>query len=323
MIWYVEEGIGEERAIRVEGGTISAARIHWPGALVARQVEDALLISRASGSTRGTARFSNGEEALVDRLPRDAREGAPLRLTVARASISESGRTKLAHARPSTDAPCAAPSLAAMLRHEGHDVQIVRRFPEGGWDDLIADAFSHAITFAGGALHLSPTPAMTLIDVDGALPPRALSLAAIPAIAAAIARFDLAGSIGIDFPTLTEKADRRAVDDALSAALDNWPHERTAMNGFGFVQLVSRLERPSLLHRINCDPAAASARLLLRRAERTDDPGALLLTLHPAVKAAIVPQWETELSRRTGREIRWQCDPALALEAGFAQSVPL
>ncbi len=323
--WLVEQGIGEERAIRVDHGAIIAARAHWPGPLTAGQVEDAVLVSRTAGSVRGTARFANGEEALVDRLPRDASEGAPLRLKVIRAAIGEVARAKLAQARPTDDPLRPAPSLAEMLRQEGHDVRFVHRFPVDGpmdgWDGLVADAFSMRMEFAGGALHLAPTPAMTLIDVDGALPPREVALAAIPSIASAIARFDLAGSIGIDFPTLAAKADRRIVDETLAQALAGWPHERTTMNGFGFVQLVSRLERPSLIHRITRSPAAAGARLLLRRAEAIAAPGKLLLTAHPAVVAAVQPPWRDELARRAGRPISWAEDPALALEAGFAQAV--
>jgi ribonuclease G len=320
MTWYVEEGIGEQRAIRIEDGAIAAARIDWPGALAAGQVEDATLVSKPAGGTRGTARFANGEEALVDGLPRAASEGAKLRLEVTRAAIAEAGRLKYAKARPSEAAVRAAPTLAEALGAEGQEVSVVRSFPVEDWDELVGEAFDRTVAFDGGALLLSPTPAMTLIDVDGSLPPRQLALAAVPAIAAALRRLDVGGSIGIDFPTLANKADRRSVDEALAAALAEWPHERTAMNGFGFVQLVARLARPSILQRVAHDRAGAAARLLLRRAEGIADPGAILLTCHPAVKAKLCEEWLDQLARRTGRIVHVASDPALALEAGFAQA---
>jgi ribonuclease G len=319
--WLVEEGIGEHRAVRLDGGEIAEARVDWPGALAPGEVAEVVLISRTPGLVRGTVRFASGEEALIDGLPRDAAEGSRLRAEVVRAAIAEKGRFKRAQARPSGRAVARAPTLAQRLVTEDHAARIVRSFPGGEWDELLAEAWDGTIAFTGGSLTLSPTPAMTLIDIDGILPGPALALAAVPALAAAIRRLDLGGSIGIDFPTLAEKAPRRAVDEALAAALTGWPHERTAMNGFGFVQLVARLERPSLLHRIAHDPAGSAARQLLRRAERLDDPGVLLLTAHPAVLAAIGADWRDALARCTGRALRWQAEPSLALNGGHAQIV--
>jgi len=319
--WLIENGIGENRAIKVDDGHVVAARIEWPGLLTAGHVENAVLVSRIAGSGRGQARFASGEEALVDRLPHDASEGALVRLEVTRAMLSEKGRTKLAQARPTTKSPAPAPTLADALSDAGEPAKAVRHFPANDWEEIWSEAWSGLVEFSGGSLHFSTTPAMTLVDVDGTLGARELALAAVKPLAHAIRRFDLGGSIGVDFPTLPQKSERRAVDDALAEALADFPHERTAMNGFGFVQIVSRLARPSLLHRIGQGRVGAAARLLLRQAETLSDPGVLLITCHPAIKARLKPDWLDELGRRTGRDVRIETDPALALDAGFAQAV--
>ena len=317
MAWLVEQGIGEERALLYHHDRAVAARLRWPGGLEAGLVANAVLVERTKGSARGRARFADGDEALVDRLAKHASEGASLRLEITRAALRERGRGKLAQSRPTDAAPRPAPSLAEALP----DARVVRRFPDGAWDEIWAEAWDGGVAFPGGSLEFAPTPAMTLVDVDGTLAPRALALAAIPPLAAALTRFDLGGSIGVDFPTLPAREDRKAVDAALGEALAAWDHERTAMNGFGFVQLVTRSERPSLLHRLHFGRAGASARKLLRSAEALEGAGAVLLTANPAVASALQPAWLAELERRTGRKVRVHADPALALGPGHAQIV--
>lgn len=318
----VEEGIAEHRAILLEDGHIINARIDWPGSLAEGQIEDAVLIARAAGSTRGTARFASGEQALVDRLPREACEGAAMRLEVTRAAIPEEGRVKLAQARPTDAALRPRLTLVQSLRALGYASRVLRRFPACDWDELWAEAADGTAAFTGGSLHFAPTPAMTVVDVDGELKPRDLALAAVPAFVSAAQRFDLAGSIGIDFPTLEAKADRKAVDALLGDLLAEWPHERTAMNGFGFVQIAARLRHPSLLHLLRYRKAEASARRLLRQGEMVEEAGTVLLSCNPAVEAALRPEWLDELARRCGRPVRVAVDPALATTATFAQAVP-
>ncbi len=316
--WLVEHGIGEERAILLDSGEVRAARLRWPGGLEAGLVEEVALSHRAAGTRRGAAWFACGDQALVDGLPATVTEGLTIRLMVTRAGISEGGRYKLPLARPTTAAPRGAPGLAEALGGK-----VVPSFAPGLWDELVLDAAFAKFDFTGGGLTVSPTPAMTVIDVDGTLPHKALALAAAEAVAQIVGRMDLAGSIGIDFPTLPDKADRRAVDEALVAAFGDWPHERTAMNGFGFVQLVSRLERPSIIARVQQDRAGAFARLLLRQAERVAEPGALLLEASDEVRARIAGEWQTELARRSGRDIRWSDNsPSLPHEIAV-QAVPL
>ena len=104
-------------------------------------------------------------------------------------------------------------------------------------NDLLDEARTGVVTFAGGELRISPTPAMTLIDVDGYLEPDELAVLGAAEAARAIRRLDIGGSIGIDLPTASGKAARQAAAAAIDGALPR-PFERTAVNGFGFVQIV-------------------------------------------------------------------------------------
>lgn len=267
------------------------------------------------------ARTEDGLEILLDHLPKDASEGREYEVRIHRAAIAERGRYKRAKGRIITDMvnePFVAGKHLIFIAGEPE-----RRIPAGAWEDVWGLAADSELDFPGGKLLLSSTPAMTLIDIDGEGSPRDLALAAIPSIARALRWLDIGGSIGIDFPTVNEKADRKLIDERLAAALTGWPHERTAMNGFGFVQLVARLDGPSLLHRLNYSRASASARFLLRKAELLEGTGGRIeLMAHPEVIAQLLPEWLTELARRTGREVVTRGDPGLAIEAPHAQLVP-
>lgn len=315
--WLIEEGIGETRALLIDGEHVRAARLVWPGEVAAGTRTDGKLMAKLKGTRRGVALLADGTEALVDHLPPHVTEGQSLDLVITRAPIAERGRLKRAQARVAgTDPATPAPASPAG--------RVVRRFPAGLWEEVWHAASSASINFAGGEILVSVTPAMTVIDIDGAGAPRDLALAAIPAIAQALAWFDLGGNIGIDFPTLQTKEDRRAVDAALGEALGHWAHEATAMNGFGFVQLVARLTGPSLLHRFATARLGMAARMALRRAELAADErtGRVLeLRVHPALKAKLKQPWLGELARRTGRTVRILADPALAIEAANAQLV--
>jgi hypothetical protein len=317
VIWLIEEGIGETRALLVEGERVLAAKLMWPGELAAGTRTSGKLTAKLKGTRRGVALLGDGTEALVDQLPPHITEGQSLDLLVTRAPIAERGRLKRAQARVAgADAP-----LPGSGWPEG---RVVRRLPAGLWEEVWHAASSASLDFPGGEILVSVTPAMTVIDIDGVGTPRDVALAAVPAIARALAWFDMGGNIGIDFPTLQTKEDRRAVDAALDAALADWPHERTAMNGFGFVQLVARLEGPSLLHRFAAVRLGMAARMALRRVELAADEGTgsvLELRVHPALKAKLKDGWLAELARRTGREVRIAADPALAIEAADAQLV--
>ena len=311
--WLYEEGIGENRAILVEAGLIVEAAIELPG-LRAGAVVPARLTAIA-----GIATLEDGSEETV--AAPGPTEGAAFRAEILRESIPEPGRPKPPKAR-ATDLPLRdGPSLKARignpapLQASGPDL-----FEQAGWSELLEEAATGEIVFEGGALRMSLTPAMTLFDVDGGLKPAALAEAGAAAAARAILRLAITGSIGIDLPTLP-RDQRQAAARAVDAILPQ-PFERSAVNGFGFLQIVRRRERPSIAELVRADPAGAGARALLRRAGRCGGP----VTLHaaPAVIAAIEANggWLAALERRTGGTAALRAVPGLAISAGHVESRP-
>ena len=311
----------------VDQEQIVAARIDWGDPVRSGAIMGAKLTSKTAGKRRGTARLADGTQVLVDSLPREATEGQSLLLAITRCAIAERGRGKLAQARPAPPGATerAGPSLFDALSAGSLPVCRVRpgdgSLDRLGWDELVEQAVSGHVGFTGGSLDVSPTPAMTVIDVDGMLPPAQLALAAVPALVVTLARLDIGGNIGIDFPTLEEKAQRHAVDAALAAALRHWQGERTAMNGFGFVQLVARLEQPSIAALYQRHPARAGAQTALRQAEAIAAPGTILITANPALRGEFSSERIAELTRRTGRQICLEWDPAIALGAPSVQAL--
>jgi hypothetical protein len=308
--WLYEEGIGENRAILVEDGAVVEAAIELPG-LRAGAVVEARLTSIA-----GIATLEDGSEAVVS--PTGLTEGAAFRAEVLREAIPERGRLRPARVRPTGLPLGAGPSLAERIGNPqamfGPD-----RFEEAGWSELLEEAMTGEIAFEGGALRMSLTPAMTLFDVDGGLPPAALAEAGAAAAARAIRRLGVAGSIGIDLPTLARDR-RQAAAQAVDAILPQ-PFERTAVNGFGFLQIIRRRARPSLPELLQADPVGAAARALLRRAERQTGP--LTLQAAPALIARITAEWVAALERRVGGTVGLLERPGLAISAGYVESRPI
>lgn len=309
--WLYEAGIGEARAALVEDGRIMEAAIAPDDAgplvgLVAR--------ARLADVRTGRVVLEGGAEALLTSVPRGLTEGAALTVEITREPIPEPGRLRPARAAATDAEPRPAPDLLARIQATGHPVRHCRahepdRLEAAGWSEVLAEAETGDIAFPGGALLMTPTPAMTLFDVDGGPPADALALAAAPVVAAAIRRHAIGGSIGIDFPTVEGKAVRQAIAAALDAALPQ-PFQRTAVNGFGFLQIVRPRPRASLPERLRADPVLAAARAALRQLERTPPGAPRRHRLPPPVHAALVarPAWLAELARRTG--FAFELEPA-------------
>jgi ribonuclease G len=299
--WLYEAGIGEARTALVEDGRIVEARIELEGMRAGTVAEGRLRAERRVELAEG--------EVLLDRVPPGVTEGAKLTVRIVREAILESGRDKLAKAVATDEPPAPGPSLLERITATGIPVRHCRAhepdlLEAAGWSEILDEAVTGEIGFSGGALRMSVTPAMTLFDVDGSLAPEPLALAAAGAVAQAIVRHGIGGSIGIDFPTLANKVARQAVAETIDAHLPQ-PFERTAVNGFGFLQIVRRRTRASLPELLRADPAGAEARAELRRLERLSPPLPASHIVSKAVhrRLAARPDWTAELARRLGGAI--------------------
>ena len=302
--WLYEAGIGEERAALVEGGRIVAAEIEVEGGLRIGLVARGRLIEALP---KGGVIRIGGEEAMLDRVPAGLSVGRELMVEVVREAIPEAGRPKRARVVASERGPASAPTLRERIAGGDVPTRELRAhepdaLEEAGWSELLDEAATGEIAFPGGALRMTPTPAMTLFDVDGVGDVEPLALAGVRAACTAIRRHRIGGSIGIDLPTVSGKAERVGVGEAIDAALPP-PFERTAMNGFGFVQVVRPRPRASLPELIRADPVGAAARAMLRVIERVPPSAPNRHRLPPVVaeRLAAHPDWMAALVRRTGR----------------------
>ena len=319
--WLVERGIGETRAALIEHDSIIESMIELDGVLPVGSLVEARLIDVGHGNRNAVARTEAGQEILLPLRPAGVSQGGRLVVEITREAIPGNEPWKRPLGRMSAEPARPVPDLAERLNGTilpfppvGQDL-----LERAGWSDLLAEAASGEVSFAGGQLRLFATPAMTLIDVDGFLPPDELAVAGAAAAGRAIRRLAIGGSIGIDLPTVRGKDSRAAGAEALDQALDGTRFERTAVNGFGFLQIVRPRRRPSLLE-LYADRASTEARALLRRAA-VSGFGPVRLAAHPLVISVIEanPEWLERLARQRGGAVTLRSDPTLAISGGHAE----
>ena len=318
--WLLDEGIGEHRAALVEGDIIIEAAIDR---LDDRLRLGAVVTAKLGERVGGGAWLSTPQgDAILEAVPRGLSQGRSLLVEIVREAIPEPGRLKPPRARASdAEAEHPAPTLAERLqgapirRLSPHEPD---RLEQAGWSELLEQAETGEIDFPGGALRLSPTPAMALFDIDGTLPAADLALAGGRAAAEAIRRLAIGGSIGLDLPTLGSKAERAAAAAMIDATLPP-PFERTAVNGFGFMQIIRPRPRASIPELVRSDPALTAVLRLLRVGAHGH--GARRLVAAPPVIARLEarPDWIEALARMTGGTVSLRADPGLAISAGHVE----
>ena len=316
--WLYEAGIGEARAALIDGDEIIEARIERDGAGPRVGAIVAARLVEAGKSPLVTLDWPDAPTASLTGLPPATSIGAALTVEITRMALRERGRDKPARARIAEPGAVVGDGLDLRARIAASGLTVTElcptdpdRLEQAGWSELIDHVRTGHWPFAGGALWVDSTPAMVLIDIDGDGDALTLAKAGARAAAGVIRRCDIGGSIGIDFPSLPDRAGRQAIDAAIDAALPQ-PYERTAVNGFGLMQIIRRRDRPSLIEQVALDPVATDAALLLRQAERAVGTGPMTLTARPSVidHIAAHPAWITQLQSRTGRPVQLTADAA-------------
>jgi hypothetical protein len=352
LLW--EAGPGESRAGLLEDGELTEFRIIRPRrnvALYAAGEHYTARVLQTLGPGKALVSIGGTAEAVLQPAPRLA-QGALLTVEMTRAPVPEPGRWKPARVRPAPSIlPQAEPCWhfsdepwVLFIRHMAtnldevicpnamtlSDIRLdiaglapsVRIDPEAiaqaDFDGLVEAAVEGEFPIANGLLSIERSRAMTIIDVDGSGDPLALNLAAAREVPRLLRLYDIGGAIGIDFVTLGSRDLRQKVDMALAEACAVLgPHKRTAMNGFGLVQIVRPRTGPSVPELL-CDTTPGRLTVesfavsLLRAAERSRGHGKRVLTAPPRVIEAI-RQWpeETEALRLSlGVTIELVADPA-------------
>lgn len=297
----IEDAPGATRALVLDGDVVVEAHLaRADEALPVGLVAPARLLARQGG--RATVAIAGGD-ALLEPAPADWHQGETRLAEVLREARSDGARDKQARVTAHSGPARVAPTLAERLA--GHAIETVAPFgpdllAEVGWDAVVEEAQTGLIDFPGGQLLLAHTPAMLVIDVDGPGDLTRLAESAARAVAAAIRRHGIGGPVVVDFPSLGGRGPRAAVDAILADTLPP-PFEKTAMNGFGLVQIIRPRTRLSLPEQARRPGFAALEQL--RRAMRLT--GRVTISGPPAMIDWLAqrPALTDELARLTGGRV--------------------
>lgn len=335
LLW--DAAPGEIRAGLVEDGALTELRIIRPNRrgmyLAVGQLYTARIVENQEAG-RALVTLGGGLDAHLERAPR-APEGTLLAVEMVRTSIPEPGRWKqpLVRARSdlvarSSEGPhgagkepweylldewqgkfdriicCDATAMQQLLDSVGPDgtpiSTDVAAIEAADFDSLAESAVTGEFGIKGGMLTIERTRAMTTVDIDGSGDSVALNLAAALEIPRLLRLLDIGGQVGIDFLAMPDRNARLSVDAALAQACTTLgPHERTAINGFGFAQIVRPRPRPSIPE-ILCGitPGRLSTQsravALLREAARSTGYGKRRLVAKPTI-IDMLRGWTEEL----------------------------
>jgi ribonuclease G len=320
-IWR-DDAPGERRAGLVENGKIVEIHIQRDLHLVLGEYG----VGRIDRKTPSGAYIATdgGEEVLL-RGKCGKNEGARVVFEITREAIAEPGRIKPPEGK-FLDEPAAITAVDAAASKEA---LWCKRLSALGADtdttNPVGGAFDCAIygqSVVGDVIiSFQRTKAGLVFDVDGVGDPLALNLIAAAEIARLLRLYQVGGMTMIDFVSVESKEHRKTIADAFDrVSASDRPFERSAINGYGLMQVVRARPRPSVLdHLFGARIATLSdetqALLLLREAACSSGFGSRRVTARPAVAALLTtPKWHpfvAQCERLTGASLQIVADNRL------------
>ena len=307
-IWR-DDAPGERRAAFVENGNIVEIHIQ----------RDALWALGECGAGRIDRKTPSGAYVIADdnselllRSKMGAPEGARIMFEVTREAIAEPGRNKppeiilregvceplmgkdaLWEARVASLGPSAINASIA----EGFDVAIAGQSQRG---DV--------------TISFQRTKAGLVFDIDGIGDAFAINMVAATEIARLLRLYQVGAMVLIDFVSMESKAQRTQIAEAFDAAsvADPRPFERTAINGYGMMQVVRARPRPSVLDQLFGTRIAAlsdetKAYWLLRAVAQSTGFGTRTVTAQPDVATLLQSErwavWRATAVRLAGADM--------------------
>ncbi len=277
----VDRSPGETRAVVYEDGDAVELHIQRAGMLWPGDVVSARIVER---SNQGVFAETGTDETLLISGAASAPVGATINVEIIRSAQPEPGQRKCASARVSDAAPVRVDSLASLLAAH-HEIAPPEDF-EAAFDCAVAGQ----VNVNQATVWFERTKAGLVCDVDG--PGAHVNEDAACAVACLLRLFQISGAVMVDFISTDNKAARNAIAAVFDHASipDPRPFERTAINGFGLMQIIRPRATPSVLdvlygtNRMQLSLETQALRLI-RDASRSAGFGPRQIIVAPALAA--------------------------------------
>lgn len=306
---YRDDAPGERRAAVVENGNIVEIHIQ----------RDALWALGECGVGRIDRKTPSGAYVVADdgstlllRSKINQPDGARISFQLTREAIAEPGRHKPPEIllRDSVTSPLIGKDALWDARIASLGQSAMNAPTADGFDVAIAGQ-SHV---GDVSISFQRTKAGLVFDIDGIGDAFAINMGATTEVARLLRLYQVGAIALIDFVSMESKAQRTQIAEAFDAAslADPRPFERTAINGYGMMQVVRARPRPSVLdHLFGTRIAALSdetqAYWLLRAVAQSTGFGARTVTAQPDVATLLQSErwaaWRGQAARLAGAEM--------------------